>query len=304
MVFNMVSMDDFENVHGLRVCGNNLVVATDSFIILEQIQVVRSTDGALATAALKVITKEKVTKEKNSGLPVYDTVVSGDIAYTVFLQDIDASQAPQAPQTRGSQSFMGSALSYVSSFKKSYSPHVSASPSAGQPMFLIQKQYLRHDMCTKLDGPYVIDKDIGSICISCDGKYVAFSYLSGTYVAVYDTADGSMRVFFRGRNEAQITSLFISSDDRYLTCTSTRGTIHIFNILDPGSLVDSSYSWSVSSTVKTAGYYARSFEKIGDKPGWKAFIKGTSKDQDLKIVLVSPDGYEESRFNDSGLIKE
>lgn len=304
--FNTVHIEDHENVRGLRVCGNYLIVITTDSIILERIQVSRDRDGALTSADLKFITKEVISSDF-----IYDTVVSGDVAYTVFLQSIDKSQDPPPP-TQGNQGTIGSMTNW---FGNSYSPNVANTCSSDQKVILIQKLYLKHNACMKLDGPFVVDKDTDSICISCDGKYVAFSYfvafgylgafsyLDGAYIGLYDVDCGSVRVFYRGRNKAKITSLCLSSDDKFLVCNSDRGTVHLFNVFDNDNLVDTSNSWSISNMRKKMGSYPGSFVQVKEKAGWVPFIKGTFDDRNLKLVLVSPNDHSESPFNKQGFIK-
>lgn len=276
---------------GLRVCGNNLLVITDSFIVLEQILLSRDESGNLRSADLKFVSKEEQSTLNST--PVYDTVVVGDVAYTVFLKDVPtSSQSCPSQQEKKSQSI-------TEKYWGSYSPTIPTSSSSAKTMFFIQKQYLKHGACTKLVGPYCVGNDIDSICIARDGKHVGFSYYGGRYLAVYGITDNMLHVFNRGRNCAEINSISISGDNRYLTCTSNRGTAHVFDLSNSSSNANSSKDGWVGSTVKMAGYYPMSFAKVHGRVGWKAFLMEDPQEQDLELVLISPGKHETYQFDES-----
>eukprot|EP00924_Labyrinthula_sp_SR-Ha-C_P010245 snap_masked-scaffold_23-processed-gene-1.24-mRNA-1 protein AED:0.08 eAED:0.08 QI:0/0/0/1/1/1/2/0/341 len=60
---------------------------------------------------------------------------------------------------------------------------------------------------------------------------VISSSLKGTIIRIFDTSSGNiLKQFRRGIDKANIYSLCLSFDNKYLCCTSNKGTIHIFNM--------------------------------------------------------------------------
>ena len=291
-------------INSLRVCKDNLVVTTSLGKIIFGSIIYDSDDSDDSVAAgLEIfeenngVTRNSITQSPSNPWVVYDTVVSGDVAYTVFLCNQDSEQYPKPPAQQKSQGY----FSWVPTFGKSYSPQTSSSPtnSSAESVFFVHKQYLRHGPCAKFYGPFVVDKVIDFICISCDGKRIAFSYDNGVYVALYDIENNSFQLFSRGTRTAKIESLFISEDNRFLTCTSDKGTAHIFDLNNRDSFFKNTDRTLGSILLSYVGYYTYSCTKVQNRVGWKAFITNSLKKHGLELVLISPKCHEQYSFDKS-----
>lgn len=77
---------------------------------------------------------------------------------------------------------------------------------------------------------------IRALALSEDGSVVATTSVQGTLVRVFstDTLD-QLAEFRRGVDQAAVHSLAISASNRWLACTSDKGTMHVFD-LKPSSL--------------------------------------------------------------------
>lgn len=248
-----------------------------------------------------------VTEEESSSKAVYCAVASEDLAYTVFLKDMKElvgsdSLQPSTQNTSANNGLMGWISSYVSVDKWLYYPPVVSKSDNGstKSMFVIQKLYLKHSEYARLDGPYYVDKEIDCMCISLDGNHVGFSYYGGKCIAVYNVVNGKTKVFYRGSANAVIKSLFISNDNRYITCTSNRGTVHIFDTSNESSVVEPPSLLSKKGIAQTTGYYPKSFVQIESRDGWEALITGTCRGGNSRLVLVSTSGCETWKYDAYG----
>lgn len=76
---------------------------------------------------------------------------------------------------------------------------------------------------------------VRALALSDDGSMVATASVQGTLVRVFSTSTlDQLAEFRRGVDQAAIHSLAMSSSNRWLACTSDKGTMHVFD-LKPGS---------------------------------------------------------------------
>ena len=76
---------------------------------------------------------------------------------------------------------------------------------------------------------------VRAITLSDDGSVVATASIQGTLIRAFSTATlDQIAEFRRGVDQASIHRLAVSPGNRWLACTSDKGTIHIFD-LKPGS---------------------------------------------------------------------
>ena len=73
------------------------------------------------------------------------------------------------------------------------------------------------------------NKKIACIELNKKGDRLLSSSIGGTLIRLFDTNTGDiLDDFKRGNDKAQIYSLCFSSDDKFICCSSDKGTIHIF----------------------------------------------------------------------------
>lgn len=76
--------------------------------------------------------------------------------------------------------------------------------------------------------------ELRALALSDDGKIVATASVQGTLLRVFDTTTlDQIAEFRRGMDHAIIYSLAISPGNRFIACTSDKGTLHVFD-LKPG----------------------------------------------------------------------
>lgn len=75
---------------------------------------------------------------------------------------------------------------------------------------------------------------VEAIAISEDGRYVASASETGTLVRVFDVEEPNKPKyeFRRGSQQAGIYSICFSKNKRFLACSSSNGTVHIFDLQD------------------------------------------------------------------------
>lgn len=74
-----------------------------------------------------------------------------------------------------------------------------------------------------------------AIAVSDDGSVVATASMKGTLIRAFDTSSlDQIGEFRRGVDSAITTGLAISPDNRWLACTSDKGTLHIFDLKSSG----------------------------------------------------------------------
>ena len=76
---------------------------------------------------------------------------------------------------------------------------------------------------------YTHNKKIACIELNKTGDKLITSSIGGTLIRLFDTNTGDIiDDFKRGNDKAQIFSLSFSHDDKFICCSSDKGTIHIF----------------------------------------------------------------------------
>jgi WD40 repeat protein len=104
--------------------------------------------------------------------------------------------------------------------------------------------------------------EISCIALSQDGSLLATASQKGTLIRIFETATGTkIRTLRRGTTNAFITSIAFSHDCKHVACTSDKGTLHVWSIVNTHTnrtsslsfvkfVVDVSYvnsEWSMSS---------------------------------------------------------
>ena len=78
---------------------------------------------------------------------------------------------------------------------------------------------------------YIHNKKISCIELNKTGDRLISSSIGGTLIRLFDTNTGDiLDDFKRGNDKAQIFSLSFTHDNKYLCCSSDKGSIHIFKI--------------------------------------------------------------------------
>lgn len=74
---------------------------------------------------------------------------------------------------------------------------------------------------------------IGCIAINFDGTLLATASEKGTLIRLFRTKDGTnLQELRRGTSPAEISSISFENKNRFLLCTSSNGTVHIFSLKD------------------------------------------------------------------------
>ena len=85
------------------------------------------------------------------------------------------------------------------------------------------------DKITDIRSFFLHNKKIACIELNKKGDRLLSSSIGGTLIRLFDTNTGDiLDDFKRGNDKAQIYSLCFSSDDKFICCSSDKGTIHIF----------------------------------------------------------------------------
>ncbi len=118
-----------------------------------------------------------------------------------------------------------------------------------------------------------------NIVISCDGSMVATASDKGTIVRVFDTKSGVLlHELRRGIDQTNITSIAFNSINTHLALVSDKGTVHVYNLVSPGSVgylskgersVAKFYMQRLGHYVCAFGYYQRDLDgkEIGREEG-------------------------------------
>jgi hypothetical protein len=95
-----------------------------------------------------------------------------------------------------------------------------------------------------------------AIAVSDDGSVVATASMKGTLLRAFDTASlDQVGEFRRGVDNAVTTGLAISPGNRWLVCTSDKGTLHVFD-LKPGGQSGSTATPEAKSQHRKSQSYA------------------------------------------------
>lgn len=77
---------------------------------------------------------------------------------------------------------------------------------------------------------------IGCISLNREGNLICTASLNGTLIRVYDAESGDIGYEFRrGKDKAVVFSMSFDYDSDFIACTSDRGTVHFFALINPGN---------------------------------------------------------------------
>lgn len=94
-----------------------------------------------------------------------------------------------------------------------------------------------------------------AIAVSDDGSIIATASMKGTLIRAFDTASlDQIGEFRRGVDTAVTTGLAISPGNRWLACTSDKGTLHIFDMKPGGQTGSAATSDNKSQHRKSQSY--------------------------------------------------
>ena len=149
---------------------------------------------------------------------------------------------------------------------------------------------------------------IACLCISDDSEYIASASDTGTLIRIFKIENGDLIYEFRrGTEKALIFSIDFSPTNDFLSCTSDRGTVHIFNLKkkneQPLQNIEKGFFNGLKRLLKTPSNVIsapRSFAcfKIPDLKTFSVF----GPDEQLFIVSADGDGkfYEVKFDKDKG----
>jgi WD40 repeat protein len=77
------------------------------------------------------------------------------------------------------------------------------------------------------------EADLGALALNLSGTRLATASEKGTLVRVFDTHTGQLlRELRRGTERACIQSISFNNDSTFVACSSDKGTVHIFSLMD------------------------------------------------------------------------
>lgn len=77
---------------------------------------------------------------------------------------------------------------------------------------------------------------IGCVSLNREGNLICTASENGTLVRVFNAETGDIGYEFRrGKDKAEIFSLSFDYDSDFIACTSDRGTVHFFALVNPGN---------------------------------------------------------------------
>ncbi|KAL0842670.1 hypothetical protein Bca101_015915 [Brassica carinata] len=75
------------------------------------------------------------------------------------------------------------------------------------------------------------DSDIACMSLTLDGSLLATASTKGTLIRIFNSLDGTLlQEFRRGMERAEIYSVAISSDLKWVAASSEKGTLHVFHL--------------------------------------------------------------------------
>lgn len=104
------------------------------------------------------------------------------------------------------------------------------------------------------------ESGLSQLTLSADGSLLATASTKGTLIRIFDTGTGrKIKEVRRGADNAVIYCICFSPDNRFLACTSDKGTVHIFAVNAPELSVEGG---SESGGVSSEGSSSSSSQKI------------------------------------------
>jgi len=157
---------------------------------------------------------------------------------------------------------------------------VLAYPDTGEPGFVCIYDCLNLSRINRFSTNE--NEKISSLSISRDGELIATASTAGQVVRVFHTnprGDGQLKnEFRRGNTYAQITSIRFSHDSNFLVVSSTRPTIHIFQIHERIPEEEQGFLSTHMPLVFTRVYNPE-----------RAFAYATNPDEGKSIAAISAD---------------
>eukprot|EP00002_Diphylleia_rotans_P003635 TRINITY_DN1251_c0_g1_i1.p1 TRINITY_DN1251_c0_g1~~TRINITY_DN1251_c0_g1_i1.p1 ORF type:complete len:368 (-),score=80.80 TRINITY_DN1251_c0_g1_i1:119-1222(-) len=122
------------------------------------------------------------------------------------------------------------------------------------------------------------DNSLSCISLNMDGSRLATASEKGTLIRVFDTFSGQiLHELRRGSDRADIYSLCFNNTSEYISVTSDKGTIHIFNLGLDEEHRNASRDDVVVATPSSPKHSVEAVEKIDSgsgQPKQKSFLKG------------------------------
>jgi hypothetical protein len=103
------------------------------------------------------------------------------------------------------------------------------------------------------------------LALTASGSKLASASVKGTVIRVWDVSSGTcLQEFRRGVERATITCLAWSWDDRWLACTSDKGTAHVFQVGEgeQGSNSSGSRGMQAAAAAKSASFTQRLLSSV------------------------------------------
>ena len=145
-------------------------------------------------------------------------------------------------------------------------------------------------------------KKAACIELNKTGDKLLTSSIGGTRIKLFDTNTGNLiDDFKRGNDKAQIFSLSFSQDDKYLCCSSDKGTVHIFKINDydqetvdevnkvvkkPGKDILSKTIITKKQSLNTSKSRSFAFCRTNEEASYSVF----SENDDIHLVSTNDEG--------------
>ena len=96
---------------------------------------------------------------------------------------------------------------------------------------IVQVVYFNKDKDNEVKKFKVHDTAISMLRLSQDGSMLATASQKGTLIRIFDPkTEEKMQELRRGAQQAVITDICIDVTNKYVSCASDQGTIHVFNI--------------------------------------------------------------------------
>ena len=155
----------------------------------------------------------------------------------------------------------------------------------------VQIQKLNHPDIKTISGHI---SQVGYIVFSKDGKYLATCSIKGTVIRIWDVNTFSkLQELRRGTEPATMTCICFSPSNKFLACSSTRGTIHVFKLNISNTEIASDIDWEayVDSNSYTAPSQSTHHTKHReDTPSIEATLaQTTSLLEHLRIQIQTTD---------------
>ncbi|KAG2242794.1 hypothetical protein Bca52824_095367 [Brassica carinata] len=149
------------------------------------------------------------------------------------------------------------------------------------------------------------DSDIACMSLTLDGSLLATASTKGTLIRIFNSLDGTLlQEFRRGMERAEIYSVAISSDLKWVAASSGKGTLHVFHlrpdILSSPKNIDHASSLSLIKGILPIYSYGneRSFAQFS-LPVSTKFIVGFGPEN--TVLLVGIDGsFRRCKFDGEG----